>query len=141
MCILIILCPVFLNWVCWARGNFLASRVTYIFAGVSFRCVECRAGTSIFGCFVGVGGGAVRIFYSLGSLLAGTVQLKWWDGWGAFPFHFLQFVVSPLGGWICAVGILRYIFIVFCSGFLRFLLYKLLIVDNLLQVVSESSAP
>jgi hypothetical protein len=25
--------------------------------------VECQAGTSIFGCFVGVGGGTVRIFY------------------------------------------------------------------------------
>ncbi len=44
-------------------GISLASRVTYIFACVSFRCVECRAGTSIFGYFAGVGGGTVRIFY------------------------------------------------------------------------------
>jgi hypothetical protein len=65
VCILIVLCSVFLNWVCWARGNFLASRVTYIFVCVSLRCVECRAGTSIFECFVGVGGGTVRIFYFL----------------------------------------------------------------------------
>ncbi len=122
-------------------GISLASRVTYIFVCVSLRFVERRAGTSIFGRFVGVGGRTVRIFCFLGSVLAGTVRLKWWGEWGAFPFHFSQFVVSLLGGWICAVGILRYIFIVFCSGLLRFLICKLLIVDNLLQVVSENSAP
>jgi hypothetical protein len=43
-------------------GICLTSRVTYIFAFVSLRCVECRAGTSIFGPFAGVGGGTVRIF-------------------------------------------------------------------------------
>ncbi len=31
-------------------------------------CVECRAGTSIFGRFAGVGGGPVRIFCLLGSV-------------------------------------------------------------------------
>jgi hypothetical protein len=96
--------------------------------------VECRAGTSIFGHFAGVGGGTVRIFYFPwlrfgvygaiemvgvagqygffsfpGSVLAGTVRLKWW-GVLYLTFHFPQFVVSSLGGWICAVGILRYIF-------------------------------
>ncbi len=44
-------------------GISLASRVTFIFVCVSLRCVECRAGTSIFGHFGGVGGGTVRIFY------------------------------------------------------------------------------
>jgi hypothetical protein len=80
VCILIVLCSVFLNWVCWARGNFLASRVTYIFVCVSLRCVECRAGTSIFGHFAGVGGGTVRIFCFSSSVLAGTVRLNRW-GW------------------------------------------------------------
>jgi len=67
--------------------------------------VERRAGTSIFGHFAGVGGGAVRVFCFLGScfggydtikqvgvagqygfssfpgsVLAGTVRLKWWGG-------------------------------------------------------------
>jgi hypothetical protein len=67
--------------------------------------VECRAGTSIFSHFAGVGGGTVRVFCFLGScsggygtveqvgvagqyefssfpgsVLAGTVQLKWWGG-------------------------------------------------------------
>jgi hypothetical protein len=58
-----------------------------------------------------------------------------------FSFHFPQFAVSSLGGWICAVGILRFIFYGICSRFLRFLIFQLLIVDNLLQEVSENSAP
>ncbi len=63
MCILIVLCSVFLNWVCWARGNFSGEPGHVIFVCVSLRRVECRAGTSIFGRFVGMGGGTVRIFY------------------------------------------------------------------------------
>ncbi len=47
---------------------------------VSLRCVECRAGASIFGHFVGVGGGTVRIFCFPGFVLAGMVRLKWWGG-------------------------------------------------------------
>ncbi len=58
-----------------------------------------------------------------------------------FSLHFPQFAVSSLGGWICAVGILRFIFYGICSGFLRFLIFQLLIVDNLLQEVCENSAP
>ena len=105
------------------------------------RCVECRAGTSIFGHFAGVGGGTVRVFCFSGSVLAGTVRLKRWGGVLCFSFHFPQFAVSSLGGWICAVVILRFIFYGICSGFLRFLIFQLLIVDNLLQEVSENSAP
>ena len=74
--------------------------------------MECRAGTNIFGHFVGVGGGTVRIFCFPGSVLAGTVRLKWWGGCCVFSFHFPQFVVNSHGGWICAVGILCY---AFCS--------------------------
>jgi hypothetical protein len=54
-------------------GISLASRVTYIFVFVSLRCVECRAGTSIFGPSAGVGGGTVRIFCLLGSILVCVV--------------------------------------------------------------------
>ena len=32
--------------------------------------VGCRAGTSIFGCFAGLGGGPVRVFSLLGLVLA-----------------------------------------------------------------------
>ena len=70
VCILIVSCSVFLNWVCWTRGNFLASRVTYILAFVRLRCVECRAGTSIFGRFAGLGGGPVRVSCPFGFVLA-----------------------------------------------------------------------
>jgi hypothetical protein len=67
-------------------GIFLASRVTYILAFVRLCCVECRAGTSIFGRFAGVGGGPVRIFYFPGSVLACFARLKW-GGWaGQYGF-------------------------------------------------------
>ena len=72
-----------------------------------------------FGHFAGVVGGTVRVFCFSGSVLAGTVQLKWW-GVLYLTFHFLQFAVSSLGGWICAVGILLFIFYGICSGVLRF---------------------
>ncbi len=88
MCILKVSCSVFLNWVCWARGNFLASRVTYISGYVSLRCVECRAGTSIFVHFAGVGGGAVRIFCFL------------WLRFGVFG------VIEVGGGWRDSTGFL-----------------------------------
>ena len=61
VCLFIVLWLVFHNWVYWTRGNLLASRVMYILASVRFRCVECRAGTSIFGRFVVLGGGPVRV--------------------------------------------------------------------------------
>jgi hypothetical protein len=86
--ILIVLCSVFLNWVCWARGNFLASRVTYIFVCVSLRCVECRAGTSIFGHFVGVGGGTVWIFQFLWLCFGGYGTIEMVGGVLCFLFSF-----------------------------------------------------
>jgi len=55
-----------------------------------------------------------------GFVLVGTVRLKWW-GVLYLNFHFPQFVVNCLGGWICAVGLLPSISMAFCSGFSRFL--------------------
>ena len=78
-------------------GISLASRVTYIFVCVSLRGVECRAGTSIFGHFVGVGGGTVRIFCLPGFVLAGTVRLKWWGGCVSL-FIFLSLLSVLLAG-------------------------------------------
>ena len=66
VCLFIVLWLVFRNWVYWTRGNILASRVMYISASVRLRCVECRAGTSIFGRFAGLGGGPVRVSCPLG---------------------------------------------------------------------------
>ncbi len=61
VCLFIVLWLVCHNWAYWTRGNFLASRVMYISASVCFRCVECRAGTNIFGRFAGLGGGPVQV--------------------------------------------------------------------------------
>ena len=63
-------------------GSFLASRVTYILAFVRLRCVECRAGTSIFGRFAGLGGGPVRISCFLGSVLACVCVIEQVGGGG-----------------------------------------------------------
>ncbi len=60
--------------------------------------MECRAGTSIFGHFAGVGGGTVRIFCFLGSVLAGTVRLKWWGGVVFSLFIFLSLLAVLLAG-------------------------------------------
>ncbi len=60
--------------------------------------MECRAGTSIIGHFVGVGGGTVRIFCFPGSVLAGTVRLKWWGGAVFSLFIFLSLLSILLAG-------------------------------------------
>jgi hypothetical protein len=107
-------------------GISLASRVTYIFVCVSLRCVECRAGTSMFGYFGGVGGGTVRIFY-----------FPWlcFGGWSVFLL-LLSSVCCQFSWRVDMLGRnIVYFPVVFCSGFLRFPIYELLIVDNLLQVV------
>ncbi len=69
------------------------------------RCVECRAGTSLFGHSGGVDGGTVRIFLSLWlcSGRYGTVEMV--KGVPHVFLCFLQFAVSSLGGWISLVGI------------------------------------
>ena len=54
----------FLNWVCWVRGNFSGEPGHVYISCVYLRCVECRAGTILFGHFGGVGGGTERIFLS-----------------------------------------------------------------------------
>jgi hypothetical protein len=133
VCILMVSCSVSLIGCAGLVGISLASWVTCVSVCVSPRCVECRAGTSIFCHFVDVGGGTVWIFYFpwLRFGVYGTIEqvgvagqygflvslaLFWgvqYDGNGGagvlcFTFHFSQFAVSSLGGWICAVGILRF---------------------------------
>ena len=79
--LLIVSCSVFLNWVCWTRGNFLASRFSYISVCMSLRCVERRAGMDIFGHSANAGGGTVRVFCLLGSVLVCVCvieQVGWW---------------------------------------------------------------
>ena len=79
-------------------GISLASRVTYIFACVSLRCVECRAGTSIFGHFVGVGGGTVRIFYFPWLCFDGYGTNEMVGGCCVFPFIFPSLLSVLLAG-------------------------------------------
>ncbi len=42
--------------------------------------VECRAGTILLRRSVGADSGTVRILFLSGSVVAGTVRLKWWGG-------------------------------------------------------------
>ncbi len=79
-------------------GISLASRVTYIFACVSLRCVECRAGTSIFCHFVGVGGGTVRIFYFPLLCFGGYGTIELVGGGCVSPFIFLSLLSVLLAG-------------------------------------------
>jgi hypothetical protein len=96
VCVFIVLWLVFHNWVCWTRGSFLASRVTYILASVRLRCVGCRAGTSIFGRFAGLGGGPVRVFCPFGFVLACVCGLNRWGGWRGSTI-FLVFLLALEG--------------------------------------------
>ncbi len=59
--------------------EFLWRAGSYIFC-VGLRCVECRAGTILFGHYPLVDGGTVQIFLFFGSVVAGTVRVKWWGG-------------------------------------------------------------
>ncbi len=52
-------------------------------------------------------------------------------------FHFPQFVVNCLGGWICAVGLLPFILLQFVVVSRGFFIFHLVIVDNLFQEVFE----
>jgi hypothetical protein len=85
-------------------GISLASRVMYILC-VCFRCVECRAGTILIVYFGGVGGGTVRIFFSLWFCSGGYGTVGLVRGrWSVFSFRFLQFAVRSFGGWVSLVG-------------------------------------
>ena len=62
-------------------GISLASRVTYILA-FCVSAVECRAGSSIFDYFAGLGAGPVRIFCLFGSVLACICLIEQVEGGG-----------------------------------------------------------
>jgi hypothetical protein len=52
-------------------------------------------------------------------------------------FHFPQFVVNCLGGWICAVGIPFYILWYYVVVSRGIFIFSLVIVNNLFQEVFE----
>jgi hypothetical protein len=68
---------VILNWVCWVRGNFSGGPGHIYSVCVCLRCVECRAGTILFGHFLGADGGTVQIFSFLWFCCSGygTVEM------------------------------------------------------------------
>ncbi len=104
--------------------------------------MEWRAGTNIFGHFGGMVGGTVRIFLSLWLCSGGygTVDVVR-GGWSVFS---LLSLVCCQFSWrldVCGRNF-GYIFVgSFVVFFRGFLFYKVLIVNNLLQVVSQESAP
>jgi hypothetical protein len=102
MCIFIVVCSVFLNWVCWVRGNFSGEPGHVYILCVCLRCVECRAGTSIFGHFGGVYGGTVRIFLFLWLCSGGYGTIEIVKGVVRFLFVFFSLLSVLL-----AVGYLR----------------------------------
>ncbi len=105
MCILIVSCSVFFNWVCWDRGNFSGEpgrvhilvcefllrgapgRYEYIWALRWCGWRDCTGFLSSWLCFgvcgtieqVGVAG-QYEFSSFPGFILAGTVRLKWWGG-------------------------------------------------------------
>jgi len=101
VCVFIVLWLVFHNWVCWTRGSFLASRVTYILASVRLRCVGCRAGTSIFGRFAGPDCGPVRIFRLFGFVLACVCVIEQVGAWRGSTI----FLVFCLFWWVGTIEI------------------------------------
>ena len=89
---------VYLNWVCWVRGNFLASRVRYIFR-VCVSAVWSGGPVQFYLAFsVGADGGTVRIFLSLWLCSGGYGTVEMVRGGGPFFLCFLQFADSSLGG-------------------------------------------
>ena len=109
---------------------------------VSLLCVEWRAGTIYLGTSVVWAAGLYGFSFLFGFAVAGTARQNWRGGWSVF-LCFLQFAVCFLGGWISAVGIYC---VIFCDGsfvvfFRGFLFSEVLIVNDLLQVVSQESAP
>ncbi len=138
MYVLSLYVPFFLIGCAGSVGISLASRVIYIFrvcvsAVWSAGPIQVNLGHS-----AGAGGGTVQIFLFLWrcSSRYGTVEkVK-----GVVRFsYFLQFAVSFLGGWMSAVGIFVLYILIFLGRFVvlsrGFLFCKLLIFNNLLQVV------
>jgi hypothetical protein len=85
---------VFVNWVCWVRGNFSGEPGHVYFVCVFPLCgVPCRYNLTVH--FGGVGGGTVRIFLSLWFCSGGYGTVGLVRGrWSVF-FLFLSSVCCP----------------------------------------------
>ncbi len=124
-------------------GISLASRVTYIFC-VCVSAVRSAGPVRVhLGTLVVWTAGLYGLSIFFGSVVAGTVQLKWGGGGGPF-FPFLSSVCCQFSWRLDICG--RNFCVTFFVGsfvvlFRGFLFYKVLIVNNLLQMVSQKSAP
>ena len=93
---------VFVNWVCWVRGNFSGEPGHVYFVCVSLLCgVLCRYNLN-WALFGGVGGGTVRIFLSLWLCSGGYGTVELVRGVVRFSFAFFSLLSVFL-----AVGCLR----------------------------------
>ncbi len=129
----------FSYWVCWVRGNF-SDGPGHIFSVCVTPLCAVPGRYQFSGTFLERMSRLYRFFFFSGSVVAGTVRLKWWTGVLSFSFFFLHFAVSPFGGWMSVVGFC----VLYNSMFFgRFVVYffrgfvfcKLLMFLNLLQVV------
>ncbi len=91
---------------CWVRGNF-SGGPGHIFSVWDSAVWSAGPVQVYLGTILEWMAGLYRFFLSSGSVVAGTVRLKWW-GVVCFSFHFLQFAVSSLGVQLSVVG--------FCSS-------------------------
>jgi hypothetical protein len=77
-------------------GVSLAGRVIFSFY-VGLRCVECRSGTIYLSAGLGRVAGLYRFFF-LGSVVVGTVRLKWWGGSGPIFLAVFSLLSALLAG-------------------------------------------
>ncbi len=70
--------------------------------------MECRAGTIYLRASLKWIAGLYGFFFLSGSVVAGTVRLKWWGGGGVRFFLLSLLAVSFICGWMPAVGFLCY---------------------------------
>ena len=127
---------------CWVRGNFSGEP-----GHVYFVCVSPLCGVpGRYNCKWALRGCGRRDCTDFPFFLALQWRVRYGrigeGGWSVFPL-LSSVAVCSFGGWVSAVGILCYIFSVgsFVAFFRGFLFYKVLIVNNLLQVVSSKSEP
>ena len=98
----IFVCSVFLNRACCVRGNFLASRVMYIFCVCVSAVWSAGSVQVLFGHSGGMDGGTVRIFLSLWLCSGGYGTVEMVRGVVRFSSAFFSLLSVLL-----AVGCLR----------------------------------
>ncbi len=126
---------------CWVRENF-SGGLGHIFSVWDSAVWSAGPVQVYWGTFLEWMAGLYRFFFS-GSVVAGTVQLKWW---GVVPSFFsLSSVCCQLSWRAVVCGRILFFYICFpwlSSGTIcGFVFYKLLIYYYLLQMVEEEFGP